>query len=91
MNEKQYKQKLVTLGCMVCRRLYGITDSPVQLHHFRSGGWGRGDYTTLIPLCYPHHLGKDGIHTLGTKFWEKQMGFTQKDLLLETQKEMNDV
>ena len=87
MNEKQYKQKLVTLGCAVCRRLYGITDSPVQLHHFRSGGWGKGDYTTLIPLCPEHHTGKTGIHGMGTKAFDKfydNHGFTQETLLDDT-------
>ena len=78
---------------MVCRKLYGITDSPVQLHHYRSGGWGKGDYTTLIPLCPEHHVGKTGVHGLGTKGFDKHYspkGFTQKDLLILVQKMMSN-
>ena len=79
-----HKQKLASLGCMVCRRLYGITDSPVELHHLRTGGWGKGNYKTLIPLCPEHHRGKTGIHGMGTKAFDREYPFTQQDLLNDT-------
>jgi len=82
--EKKHKQILADLGCMVCRRLYGIKDSPVELHHLRTGGWGKGDYTTLIPLCVEHHRGNTGVHGLGTKGFVKHYGFDQQDLLNDT-------
>jgi len=72
--EKMHKAALVELGCMVCRQEFGITDSPVQLHHLRTGGWGKGDYTTLIPLCPEHHSGKTGVHGMGTKAFERRYG-----------------
>ncbi len=78
---------------MVCRRLYGITDSPVQLHHFRSGGWGKGDYRTLIPLCPEHHVGKTGIHGMGTKGFDKfyaEYDFSQMQLLIDAQQLMQE-
>lgn len=84
-----YKKKLAELGCMVCRKLYDITDSPVELHHYRGGGWGKGDYKTLIPLCTEHHRGKSGIHGLGTKGFDKHYSFTQLELLAETKLLMN--
>ena len=52
-----------------------------ELHHYRGGGWGKGDYKTLIPLCLEHHRGNSGIHGLGTKGFDKFYPFTQKDLL----------
>ena len=82
-----HKGKLAELGCMVCRRLYGITDSPVELHHLRTGGWGKGDYKTLIPLCPEHHRGQSGVHGMGTKAFDKfynEHGFTQQTLLEDT-------
>jgi hypothetical protein len=82
--EKKHKQILSELGCMLCRRLYGITDGPVELHHLRTGGWGKGDYKTLIPLCPEHHRGKTGIHGLGTKGFEKYYDLKQQDLLNQT-------
>ena len=81
-SEKEHKSRLATLGCMVCRRLYGINHGEVELHHRRKGmGWGKGDYTTLIPLCPEHHRGNSGVHGLGTKGFEKRYRFTEEDLL----------
>jgi hypothetical protein len=83
--ELDHKNKLVQLGCIACLRIHGMHEpGPVQLHHMRSGGWGKGDYTTLIPLCYPHHMGKEGVHGLGTRGFAKFHGFDQQDLLNDT-------
>lgn len=80
--EKTHKSRLVQLGCAVCFRLYGPHEpGPVELHHLREGGWGKGGYLTLAPLCFEHHRGNLGIHGLGTKGFVKHYGFTQHDLL----------
>ena len=80
--EKAYKTALSRLGCMACRRIYGQhPPAEVELHHYRGGGWGKGNYKTLIPLCMEHHRGNKGIHGLGTKGFDKFYTFTQKDLL----------
>jgi hypothetical protein len=82
--EQAHKAALAELGCMLCRRLFPhLEPGPVNLHHLRTGGWGKGDYTTLIPLCFRHHQGEDGIHTLGTKAWERKFGVSQADLLMD--------
>lgn len=88
--EHLHKQAVARLGCMVCRRVFKFTsaeivDTPVELHHMRGGrGWGKGDYTTLIPLCLEHHRGNMGVHGLGTKGFPKHYGFTEEDLLNDT-------
>ena len=80
--EMIHKGRLAELGCMACRRIHGPHDpGPVELHHLREGGWGKGDYLTLIPLCVLHHRGNKGVHGLGTKGFTKHYGFTQDDLL----------
>lgn len=80
--EANHKTKLAAMGCMVCRRLHGPHDpGPVELHHLRTGGWGKGDYKTLIPLCPEHHRGKTGVHGMGSKGFAKNYGFDQSDLL----------
>ena len=87
--ERQHKEKLAGLGCAACLRIYGPHDpAPVELHHLRTGGWGKGDYTTLIPMCAEHHRGNTGIHGLGTKGFEKEYGFSQQDLLDDTMKRL---
>ena len=41
--ERIHKGRLAELGCMACRRLFGPHDpGPVELHHYRGGGWGKG-------------------------------------------------
>lgn len=80
--EREHKGRLASLGCMVCRRLHGDHEpGPVELHHYRGGGWGKGDFMTLIPLCPEHHRGNLGIHGLGVKGFDKHYPFTQRDLL----------
>jgi hypothetical protein len=82
--EQEHKDALASLGCVLCRRLYGPhAPGPVELHHLRTGGWGKGDYTTLIPLCREHHQGASGVHGLGTKGFVKRYGITQADLLMD--------
>jgi len=80
--EKAHKAALAESPCVICVMLHGPHEGGnVTLHHLRTGGWGKGDYRTLIPLCFNHHQGKDGIHTLGTKAWERKFGVTQRELL----------
>jgi hypothetical protein len=90
-DEKTHKERLAGLGCMACRRLYGPHDpGPVELHHLRGGGWGKGDYKTLIPLCAEHHRGNSGVHGLGVKGFDKHYPFTQRDLLEDALNMLND-
>lgn len=84
--EEAHKAKLASAGCMACYRLHGPhVAGPVELHHFRGGGWGKSDYMTLIPLCNEHHRGRTGVHGMGTKGFDAHYGhiynFTQVDLL----------
>ncbi len=81
--EQAHKSALVDLGCILCNRL-GLGATPPELHHLRTGGWGKGDYKTLMPLCFHHHRGIMGIHTLGTKAFERQFGVTQRELLAQS-------
>ena len=85
-NERAHKDWLASLGCAVCVRIHGPHEpAPVELHHYRSGGWGRGGFMTLLPLCFEHHRGKSGIHGMGTKAFDihyaAHHGFTQESLL----------
>jgi len=84
--EHAHKARLAALGCMACRRIHGPhAPAEVELHHLRAGGWGKGDYRTLIPLCYEHHRGQTGVHGMGTKAFDRTYGishgFTQLILL----------
>jgi hypothetical protein len=83
-DEAAHKSALAGVGCVVCRRIHGPHEpGPVVLHHLREGGWGKGDYKTLIPLCYEHHVGKTGVHGLGTRAFPRHYGFSQRELLAD--------
>ena len=87
--EKRYKSALAEMACLICERIYGQhSGGDVQLHHLRTGGWGKSGYKTLIPLCFNHHTGPEGIHSLGTRAWERRFDVSQKDLLTEVQDRM---
>ena len=81
-DEKKHKDKLSQMACVICERIHGQhAGGNVELHHLRAGGWGKGSYLTLFPLCFNHHQGREGIHTMGTKAWERVFGVSQRDLL----------
>ena len=86
--ERAHKAKLVELGCLACLRIHGPhVPGPVELHHFRSGGWGKPGWRSLIPLCVSHHRGALGLHGMGTRafdgYYGDLYGFTQLDLLAD--------
>lgn len=82
-DEIKHKNAVASLGCALCHHIHGPhSPGPVELHHLRSGGWGRGDYTTLIPLCVQHHRGSTGVHGMGTKAFTRFHGVSQHDLLM---------
>lgn len=67
--------RVAALGCIVC-------GGPAMVHHIRSGmGMGqRASHYQTIPLCYNHHQGREGIHTIGTKVWQIIHGY-ERELL----------
>ena len=80
--ETKHYKKVAALGCCLCYQIHGPHDpGPVELHHLRTGGWGKGNYKTVMPLCYFHHRGKTGVHGLGTKEFERYYGISQQALL----------
>ncbi len=79
--EKRHLGRVAALGCCVCNSL-GYEDSVAAIHHVRHGqGMGqRARHDQAIGLCFRHHQGPEGIHTLGTRAWEKLFG-TEQELL----------
>jgi hypothetical protein len=39
-----------------------------------TGAGGRKNHKDIIPLCYGHHRGRAGIHTIGRKLWQAKHG-----------------
>lgn len=82
--EKRHLSRVASLGCMVCRRLYGPHDpGPVEIHHKRAGtGAGRrASHWDAFPLCVSHHRGNLGVHGMGTKAFVRHYGVTEDEYI----------
>jgi hypothetical protein len=80
---KEHFNTIARLGCVVCGQA-------AEIHHciggsMRERGVSRGmsqkvsDWL-VIPLCQPHHRGREGLHTYGADAWEHIFG-KQADFL----------
>ena len=84
--EREYRNRVVALGCLVCRNL-GYGPTPADYHHIRTGQGTsqRASHFLGIPLCRDHHQhGGHGvaIHA-GQETFERMYG-TELDLLAQT-------
>ena len=64
-------------GCSVQPCISGVN---LETHHCLTGAGGRKDHDKTICLCYYHHRGAEGIHTIGRKEWQRKYGTEQEHL-----------
>lgn len=90
--EREYLQRVAEVGCIVCRKFYGV-ESPAEIHHLRAGqGMGqRASNFDVIPLCPHHHrIGGWGIALhAGQKEFEKRHA-SERELLDVTREILHD-
>ena len=55
--------------CRVCGSTYGLV-----AHHYDNRGMGYRDHSRLVSLCYTHHTGAEGVHTLGKQTFNRMFG-----------------
>lgn len=80
--DKAHLNWVASNPCCVCGSFI------VQVHHIRHFGEARDDKRT-IPLCWNHHLGPDGFHTLGKKVWPEKYGY-ELDMLKKLNETLTD-
>ena len=82
---KDHMGKVASLGCVLCRELYGV-DSPAEVHHI-GDAHQRSPWLT-VPLCgLPnggHHRGPHGFHGLGKRAFEARYKLGELELLALT-------
>ena len=66
--DREHIEKVLQLPCSVCGNW------PVNAHHTGTGMGRRKTHLKAIPLCFDHHQGKHGFHTMGSKAWEAEFG-----------------
>lgn len=64
--ESAHVERVASVGCCICRRLYGHF-VPAQIHHVATGSGVRSHFA-VAGLCPEHHLGGSGFHTMGKQF-----------------------
>lgn len=76
------KQRVASLGCVLCRKL-GLGETPAIVHHIRTGqGWMRASHQHTIPLCPRHHQHSGiGLHDMGRDEFEAMYGISELGLL----------
>lgn len=66
------------LGCILNLKLecYGST----EIHHCGTGAGGRKNHKKVIPLCYGHHRGHNGIdgNAISKRAWQARYGSEEK-------------
>ena len=75
--------KIASFGCIICG------DSQVEVEHCNTKMGLRKDHNATISLCFDHHRGENGIHTIGRKVWERRYG-TEAELLAKTERLLNN-
>lgn len=77
--QRQHMDRVASLGCLLCKM-------PAQLHHIREGqGMSqRASNWLVVPLCPEHHQGRDGLHGLGVRGFERRHRLSELDLLAST-------
>lgn len=71
--ERRYWSRVVACGCIVGP--LGCAGR-VTIHHCFTGGGGRKNHKLVLPLCWGHHLGPDGIDgkRLSKREWQEKHG-----------------
>ena len=84
---KRHFDRVASIGCILCKSVLGIPDSPAQLHHIFDTA-DRSPWL-VIPLCEPHHTGKAGFHGLGERKFNMVYGTSETKLLAATIAELS--
>ena len=87
MSAKSHMSRVAGIGCILCKTVLDIRDSPAEIHHIYDTA-DRSDFL-VIPLCYGHHRGAAGFHTLGERKFNAVYGTTETKLLAATIKELS--
>lgn len=79
-DERRHMSRVAALGCIV----QGC-GSPATIHHCGTYMGGGRDHSRVIPLCWHHHQGPEGIDGkgMGKRVWEEKYG-TEESLLEKT-------
>jgi hypothetical protein len=60
------------------------------VHHLRTGqGRMRASHFDTMPLCFEHHVGNSGLHSMGRDEFAQLHGISELELLALTKTQLN--
>ena len=70
---RRYWSAVASVGCIVAGLSCG---GRITIHHCGTGAGGRKDHGKVIPLCWNHHLGPEGIDgkRMSKRAWQDKYG-----------------
>jgi len=70
--QRAHWEKVRELGCIVGPAIG--CEGDIEIHHCLTGAGGRKNHNSIVPLCYGHHRGREGIHTISRRVWQNKYG-----------------
>lgn len=83
-----YLQLIHTVPCVVCTHMGLPQAGPTFAHHVESVRDEHSDYAAAA-LCYDHHQGPNGVHTLSRGTFAMRYKLTNVDLIALTVKALD--
>ena len=78
--QRERWNRIAELGCLIC-------GGPATIHHLFTGAGGRKNHDRVAPLCWEHHVGREGIdgRVMSKKVWQaKYMSEPEMELMVKT-------
>jgi len=87
MSVKSHQARVRALGCLICG-LEGTWGVPASIHHVEAVRDELSEFA-VVPLCYDHHQGPNGVHVLGRRGFVARYKLTDVDLLAIVNRELS--
>ena len=85
-DELAHMEATKRLPCCICGK-----PGPSATHHTGiKMGLAKNHYS-VVPLCFSHHQGETGFHTLGRKAFERLHATTEEQMVLKTEGMLYDL
>jgi hypothetical protein len=78
MLDRKYWALVAAVGCIVAGS--SPCEGRITIHHCGTGAGGRKDHKKVIPLCWGHHQGAQGIDgkRMSKREWQDKYGSEEK-------------
>lgn len=87
MTADEYKEAVRSCRCVVCLVMGMQQEGPTFAHHVESVRDGLSDFAA-VALCYLHHQGSQGVHTLSRRVFAMRFRLSDIDMIAHTVRQL---